>query len=106
MSDGPRARAQDGHTLSGSRSLARRCGSPVRCHPGYEAVQATHGVSRVLAAVFVAEIDDVTRFAGSRQLCSLAKEPRRMTCRHAIAWRPCAVRVLRRDGENHFSRSR
>jgi len=31
-------------------------------HPGYEAIQALRGVGPVLAAVFVAEIGDVTRF--------------------------------------------
>ena len=30
--------------------------------PGYEAIQALRGVGPVLAAVFVAEIGDVTRF--------------------------------------------
>ncbi len=39
-------------------------------HPGYEAVQAIPGVGPVLAAVFVAEIGDVSRFPGPSQLCS------------------------------------
>jgi transposase len=39
-------------------------------HRGYEAIQAIHGVGRILAGIFVAEIGDVTRFAGPRQLCS------------------------------------
>jgi transposase len=38
-------------------------------HPGYEAVQALRGVGPVLAAVFVAEIGDVTRFATADRLC-------------------------------------
>jgi transposase len=41
-------------------------------HPGYEAIQALRGVGPVLAAVFVAEISDVTRFDTPRQLCSWA----------------------------------
>jgi transposase len=42
-------------------------------HPGYRAVQAIPGVGPVLAAVFVAEIGDVTRFPSPRQLCSWAR---------------------------------
>jgi transposase len=41
-------------------------------HAGYRAIQAIHGVGRVFAALFVAEIGDVTRFPGPRQLCSWA----------------------------------
>jgi transposase len=41
-------------------------------HPGDEAVQALRGVGPVLAAVFVAEIGDVTRFDNPRRLCSWA----------------------------------
>jgi transposase len=40
--------------------------------PGYQAIQAIRGVGRILAGVFVAEIGDVHRFAGPRQLCSWA----------------------------------
>jgi transposase len=47
-------------------------------HPGYRAVQANPGVGPVLAAVFVAEIGEVTRFARPQQLCSWAG----MTPRH------------------------
>ena len=39
-------------------------------HPGYQAVQAICGVGPVLAAVFAAEIGDVSRFPGPRQLAS------------------------------------
>jgi transposase len=39
---------------------------------GYNAVQAIYGVGPVLAAVFVAEIGDVTRFDSPRALCSWA----------------------------------
>lgn len=41
-------------------------------HPGYAAIQAIGGVGPVLAAVFVAEIGDVCRFARPQQLCSWA----------------------------------
>jgi transposase len=50
------------------RELHRQLGS----HRGYQAVQAIHGVGRVLAGLFVAEIGDVGRFAGPRQLVSWA----------------------------------
>jgi transposase len=39
---------------------------------GYRAIQAIPGVGPVLAAVFVAEIGDISRFAGPQQLCSWA----------------------------------
>ena len=41
-------------------------------HDGYRAVQQLHGVGPVLAAIFVAEIGDVTRFPTARHLCSWA----------------------------------
>ncbi len=41
-------------------------------HAGFQAVQAVPGVGPVLAAVFVAEIGDVARFAGPAQLASWA----------------------------------
>lgn len=41
-------------------------------HRGYQAIQAISGVGPVLAGVFVAEIGDVTRFAGAAELCSWA----------------------------------
>ena len=51
-----------------TRMLAARLGG----HAGYRAVQAIDGVGPVLAAVFVAEIGEVTRFPGPAQLCSWA----------------------------------
>ena len=39
---------------------------------GYNAVQAIYGVGRTFAAVFVAEIGDVTRFGSPKELCSWA----------------------------------
>jgi transposase len=41
-------------------------------HPGYHAIQAIPGVGPLFAAVFVAEIGDVTRFTSPAQLCSWA----------------------------------
>jgi transposase len=39
---------------------------------GYQVIQALPGIGPVLAAVIVAEIGDVTRFATAAQLCSWA----------------------------------
>jgi transposase len=39
---------------------------------GYKAIQALPSIGPVLAAVIVAEIGDVTRFASADQLCSWA----------------------------------
>src|SRR5688572_27958914 len=58
-------------------------------HPGYEAVQALRGVGPVLAAVFVAEIGDVTRFDTPDRLCSWAG----LTPRH-------------RESDTHIQRGR
>jgi transposase len=44
----------------------------LRGHPGYEAIQAIKGVGPIMAAIFVAEIGDVTRFPTARHLCSWA----------------------------------
>lgn len=44
----------------------------LRADPGYAAVQTIPGVGPVLGAVFVAEIGDVTRFAGPTRLTSWA----------------------------------
>jgi len=41
-------------------------------HAGYEAIQAIKGVGPIMAAIFVAEIGDVTRFHNARHLCSWA----------------------------------
>ena len=48
--------------------VARR----LREHPGYRTIQQIPGVGPVLAAVFVAEIGDVARFARPGQLASWA----------------------------------
>src|SRR5437773_1345530 len=44
----------------------------LRDHTGYEAIQALTGVGRTIAAIFVAEIGDVTRFRSAAALCSWA----------------------------------
>jgi|HubBroStandDraft_6_1064221.scaffolds.fasta_scaffold277508_2 hypothetical protein len=41
-------------------------------HDGYQAVQALPGIGRVLGAVIVAEIGDITRFRHPARLCSWA----------------------------------
>ncbi len=53
-------------------TVGRRVAAQLAADPGYRAVQAIDGVGPVLAAVFVAEIGDVTRFACPQQLCSWA----------------------------------
>ena len=50
------------------RDIHRR----LRADRGYQAIQAIHGVGRVFAAVFVAEIGDVDRFDSPAALCSWA----------------------------------
>ncbi len=39
-------------------------------HPGYHAIQAIPGVGEIFAAIFVAEIGEVTRFTSPQHLCS------------------------------------
>lgn len=50
------------------RRIAKMLGN----HQGYRAIQAIHGVGPLLAAVFVAEIGDVTRFPSPAHLASWA----------------------------------
>jgi transposase len=52
--------------------LTRRAGVRLKTHPGFQAIQAIRGVGPVLAAIFVAEIGDVTRFTRPQQLCAWA----------------------------------
>lgn len=52
--------------------LRRLIADELAGHGGYEAIQAIPGVGPTLAAVFVAEIGDVDRFARPPQLCSWA----------------------------------
>lgn len=58
--------------------LDRRIAGRLAGRPGYEAIQAIPGVGKILAAVFVAEIGDIGRFARPEQLASWAG----MTPRH------------------------
>ncbi len=52
--------------------LDRRIQMRLRDDAGYNAIQVIHGVGPVLAAVFVAEIGDVSRFPSPDRLCSWA----------------------------------
>jgi transposase len=52
--------------------LDRRIPKMLANHQGYQAIQAIHGVGPILAAVFVAEIGDVTRFPSPAHLASWA----------------------------------
>ena len=52
--------------------VARRTAVKLAADAGYRAVQAIDGVGPILAAIFVAEIGDVTRFQRPEQLCSWA----------------------------------
>jgi transposase len=58
--------------------VTRRTAADLHGHPGWRAIQAIQGIGPVLAAVFVAEIGDVHRFARPQQLCCWAG----MTPRH------------------------
>jgi transposase len=51
---------------------ARLVAGRLRADPGYRAIQTIPGVGPILAAVFVAEIGDVTRFHRPEQLASWA----------------------------------
>ena len=52
--------------------VERELGRRLADHAGYQAIQAIKGVGRITAAIFVAEIGDVTRFPDARHLCSWA----------------------------------
>jgi transposase len=52
--------------------LDRRIPKMLANHQGYRAIQAIHGVGPILAAVFVSEIGDVTRFPSPAHLASWA----------------------------------
>ena len=51
---------------------ARLVAGRLRADPGYRAIQTIPGVGPILAAVFVAEIGDITRFHRPEQLASWA----------------------------------
>ena len=52
--------------------LNREIARTLRSHPGYRVIQTIPGVGTRLAAVFIAELGDVTRFAGAGQVSSWA----------------------------------
>jgi transposase len=52
--------------------IERELRARLKTHAGYQAIQAIKGVGPIMAAIFVAEIGDVTRFADARHLCSWA----------------------------------
>ena len=52
--------------------VERRIHLQLKDDAGYQAIQRIDGVGRVLGAVFVAEVGDVSRFASAGQLCSWA----------------------------------
>jgi transposase len=52
--------------------VERRLRQALHNDRGYRAIQALHGVGPIKAAIFVAEIGDVTRFPSARHLCSWA----------------------------------
>jgi transposase len=55
----------------------RRIAAALAGHPGYRTIQQISGVGPVFAAVFVAEIGEVTRFAGADKLtCWAGLTPR------------------------------
>jgi transposase len=52
--------------------LERRIHQELRDDRGYQAIQALNGVGRTIAAIFVTEIGDVSRFRSAEALCSWA----------------------------------
>ena len=58
----------DGHEARFAAMIAER----LETHRGYQAIQQVPGIGPTLAAVFVAEIGDVHRFADPAHLCSWA----------------------------------
>jgi Transposase IS116/IS110/IS902 family len=54
------------------RMLERKIDQLLRNDRGYQAIQVLNGVGRTIAAIFVAEIGDVHRFAFPEALCSWA----------------------------------
>src|SRR6266567_4070530 len=49
------------------------CALPIlRDDVGYQAIQAINGVGKTMAAIFVAEIGDISRFPSPDRLCSWA----------------------------------
>lgn len=53
-------------------TVTKRLTGELAHHAGFKAIQAIPGVGPVLAAIFVAEIGEISRFPGPAQLCSWA----------------------------------
>jgi transposase len=53
-------------------TLERRIHELLRDDPGYQAIQQLDGVGRTIAAIFVTEIGDISRFGSPQALCSWA----------------------------------
>ena len=74
----------DTQVVAFERALTHQLGA----HPGYRAIQAIHGVGRVFAALFVAEIGDVTRFPGPPPVVFVGRvDPQASRVRHGRAAR-------------------
>ena len=56
----------------GDRHARPRHPHQLKDDPGYRALQTLPGVGKVIAAIFVAEIGDITRFENPKKLCSWA----------------------------------
>ena len=54
------------------RILDRCLHHELKDHRGYNTIQRVDGIGKVIAAIFVAEIGDVSRFASPKRLCSWA----------------------------------
>jgi transposase len=52
--------------------VEREIHSQLKDHVGYRAIQVLNGVGPISAAIYVAEIGDITRFPSARHLCSWA----------------------------------
>lgn len=52
--------------------VEREIHKELKDHAGYRAIQELKGVGPITAAIFVAEIGDISRFASARHLCSWA----------------------------------
>ena len=52
--------------------MDRSLHSELKDHPGYMTIQQIDGIGKVIAAIFVAEIGDVSRFDSPKKLCSWA----------------------------------
>ena len=71
--DAPRLVAQPPRRLRGGiAELDAHIHAELKADPGYQAVMTLPGVGKVIAAIFVAEIGDISRFDSAKKLCSWA----------------------------------